>query len=112
MDCLFCKIVDGQIPSEKIYEDEYVYAFYDIDKQAPIHFLVVPKKHITSIDQISEDDKALLADILLSIKNIAKQLNITNGYRIINNVGVDGAQSVGHMHFHVLAGRRLSWPPG
>ena len=111
-DCLFCKIISGEIPSTKLYEDDLIYAFADIDPQAPVHFLVVPKKHIASLDEAQPEDAELLAHILLKIKDIAKEQGITNGYRVALNIGEDGGQAVQHMHFHVLGKRKMSWPPG
>ncbi len=112
MDCLFCKIACGGIPSNKVYEDEKVYAFYDIDPQAPIHFLVIPKEHIQSADCIDENNSFIVAHVFEVVAKIAKELNLENGYRIVTNVGEDGGQSVKHLHFHVLAKRSLAWPPG
>ena len=112
-DCIFCKIVNGEIPSKKIYEDEYVYAFYDINPEAPVHFLVIPKEHIKSVNLIAEENSKVIARIFEVIRNLTKELGISeNGYRIVNNCGVDGGQTVDHMHFHVLGGRELKWPPG
>ena len=112
-DCLFCKIAAGQIPSNKLYEDETLLAFYDIDPQAPVHFLVIPKRHIASAAAFSEEDAALLGHVFAVIAAQCKKLGIAeNGYRVVTNVGRDGGQSVGHLHFHVLAGRSLAWPPG
>lgn len=112
MDCIFCKIAAGQIPSNKLYEDERVLAFYDIDPKAPVHFLVIPKEHIASASDITEQNSAIVAHIFEVIASISKQLDLKNGYRVVTNVGEDGGQSVAHMHFHVLAGRSLAWPPG
>ncbi len=113
MDCLFCKIVAGEIPSTKVYEDEFVYAFNDIAPQAPIHVVIVPKKHIQSANDINEENCALIGKIFSAASKIAKELNIAeNGYRIVNNCGIDGGQTVGHIHFHMLGGRSLAWPPG
>ena len=112
MDCLFCKIVAGQIPSTKIYEDEYVYAFEDIDPKAPFHAIVIPKKHIASANEINNDNSALIAKVFEAIAVIAKEQNLENGYRVVNNCGEDGGQTVGHIHFHLLARRNLAWPPG
>ena len=112
-DCLFCKIAAGDIPSNKLFEDEQLLAFYDIDPQAPVHFLVIPKKHIDSAAVLTEDDAALLGHIYAVIAQLAARLGIAeNGYRVVTNVGADGGQSVKHLHFHVLAGRSLAWPPG
>ena len=112
-DCLFCKIAAGQIPSNKLYEDETLLAFYDIDPQAPVHFLVIPKRHIASAAALTEEDAALLGHVFTVIAAQCKKLGIAeNGYRVVTNVGRDGGQSVGHLHFHVLAGRSLAWPPG
>lgn len=112
MDCLFCKIISGDIPSKKVYEDDKMLCFYDIDPQAPVHFLAIPKKHIDSLDTITKEDAEIVAYILLQIPKLCTQLNITKGYRVVTNCGVDGGQSVEHLHFHVLAKRSLKWPPG
>ena len=112
-DCLFCKIAAGDIPSNKLFEDDQLLAFYDIDPQAPVHFLVIPKKHIDSAAVLTEDDAALLGHIYAVIAQLAARLGIAeNGYRVVTNVGADGGQTVKHLHFHVLAGRSLAWPPG
>ena len=112
-DCLFCKIAAGDIPSNKLFEDDQLLAFYDIDPQAPVHFLVIPKKHIDSAAVLTEDDAALLGHIYAVIAQLAARLGIAeNGYRVVTNVGADGGQSVKHLHFHVMAGRSLAWPPG
>ena len=112
-DCIFCKIINGEIPSKKIYEDEFVYAFYDINPEAPVHFLVIPKEHIKSANLITEENSKIIAHIFEVVGKLAKDLGISeNGYRIVNNCGVDGGQTVDHMHFHVLGGRELKWPPG
>lgn len=112
MDCLFCKIAAGEIPSNKLFEDEDILAFYDIDPQAPVHFLVIPKKHIGSAAELTEQDGALLARIYAVIAKLCADLGCENGYRVVTNVGEDGGQSVKHLHFHVLAKRSLAWPPG
>ena len=111
-DCLFCKIIAGEIPSNKVYEDDEILAFNDVAPQAPVHFLIVPKKHMASLDDTTDEDAALLAHIMLKIKDIAKDLGLENGYRVIINTGEDGMQSVKHLHVHVLGKRRLLWPPG
>lgn len=108
MNCLFCSIVSGDIPSKKVYEDNYCYAFLDINPQAPVHCLVVPKMHISSADEICEDNAAVVAAIFTAIPKIAKILCLDNGYRIISNIGEDGCQSVKHLHFHILGGKKLS----
>ena len=112
MDCLFCRIIAGEIPSKKIYEDKDVLAFYDIDPKAPTHFLVIPKQHITGPDAITEENCAVVGKIYAVIAKLAKELGLDHGYRVVSNCGEDGGQTVGHLHFHVLAGRLLSWPPG
>ena len=111
-DCLFCKIAAGEIPSTKIYEDESVYAFADIDPQAPFHAIVIPKEHIASADEINEQNSHLIAKIFEAIAKIAVKENLADGYRVVNNCGKDGGQTVGHIHFHLLARRNLQWPPG
>ncbi len=111
-DCLFCKIVDGQIPSTEVYQDEWCYAFYDIDPKAPVHFLVIPKEHIDGADAITAENAAVVGHIFQAIATIAKDLGLQDGYRVVTNVGDDGGQTVRHLHYHVLAGRQLAWPPG
>jgi len=108
MDCLFCKIISGDIPSKKIYEDENIYAFADIAPQAPVHILVIPKKHIASVNEISEENAEIVAKIFAKIPVITKSANLVNGYRVISNCGDDACQSVKHLHFHILGGRKLS----
>jgi histidine triad (HIT) family protein len=112
MDCIFCKIVAGTIPSKKLYEDELTYAFADIDPKAPVHALLVPKKHIESLAQTSESDKPLLGHMLVVAAELARTLNLTGGYRVVNNIGPDGGQTVSHLHFHLMGGRAMHWPPG
>ena len=108
MFCLFCKIIDGEIPSKKIYEDEYCYAFYDINPQAPVHALVIPKKHIASADDVTTENSLYVSKIFEAIPKIAKLLELNNGYRIISNCGDDACQSVKHLHFHILGGKALT----
>ena len=113
MECVFCQIAKGEIKSDIIYEDETIIAFNDQNPQAPIHFLVIPKEHIASANEISESNGAVISKIFISIANLAKEQGFAeNGYRIVNNCGKDGGQTVDHIHFHVLAGRSLQWPPG
>lgn len=111
MDCVFCKIVDGDIPSDTIYEDDQIIAFNDLDPQAPIHFLVIPKKHITSLATLDDSDRELISHIMVSIAKFAKDQGL-DSYRVVTNVGEDGGQTVPHLHFHVLGGRSFKWPPG
>ena len=112
MVCLFCKIAAGEIPSKKAYEDEKVFAFYDIDPQAPVHILVIPKEHIQSVSQITPENQEIVGHIFTVIAKLAQELNLEDGYRVVSNVGEQGGQSVPHLHFHLLGGRNLSWPPG
>lgn len=111
-DCLFCKIIDGDIPSDKIYEDDKVIAFKDINPQAPIHFLLVPKEHIKSANEIDESQKELMGHIIYMASKLARENGMDKGYRIVNNCGKDGGQTVDHIHFHVLGKRDMQWPPG
>ena len=106
-NCLFCKIITGEIPSTKVYEDEAVYAFRDINPQAPVHILVVPKQHIASADEIDGSNSACAAKCFEAIAKIAKDEGLKNGYRVINNCGEDGGQTVKHLHFHLLGGVKL-----
>lgn len=112
MDCLFCNIVKGQIPSEKVYEDNDVYAFKDVNPEAPVHILIIPKRHIKSVDELEETDKELVGRIFLVAKKLAKENKLENGYRLVSNIGEEGGQSVKHLHFHLLGGRSFNWPPG
>lgn len=104
MDCIFCEIIKGNIPSDKVYEDEYVTAFKDLNPQAPVHILIVPKKHIACANDLAADDCELVGHVFLAAKEIAKRLGLQNGYRIINNCGKDAGQTVLHLHFHMLGG--------
>ena len=108
MNCLFCAIIRGDIPSAKVYEDECCYAFRDINPQAPVHVLVVPKEHITSANEIDEKNSATVAHIFSVIPKIASELGLGEGYRIVTNIGENGRQSVKHLHFHILGGAPLS----
>ena len=108
MDCIFCAIIKGDIPSNKVYEDDYCFAFMDINPQAPVHCLVVPKNHIPSADAISAGNSLYVAKIFEAIPHIAKKLELGEGYRIVSNIGENGCQSVKHIHFHILGGRKLT----
>ena len=112
-DCIFCKIARGDIPSKKVYEDETVLAFHDIDGKAPVHVLVIPKKHIQNIISFEEEDRALQNHLLDVIKKVAEEMGVSEtGFRVVANTGADGGQTVNHLHFHILGGRSLQWPPG
>ena len=110
-DCLFCKIIKGDIPSNKVYEDELCLAFYDIDPQAPTHFLVIPKAHIGSVSEVNEKNAAVVAHIFKVIAKVTGELGVES-YRVVSNIGEQAGQSVFHLHFHVLGGRDMTWPPG
>lgn len=111
-DCLFCKIIAGSIPSTKIYEDDNVLAFKDIDPQAPFHAVVIPKKHITGADMVSPENSDAIAKVFEAIAVIAKENDLSDGFRVVNNCGQAAGQTVHHIHFHLLARRDLGWPPG
>lgn len=112
MDCIFCKLVNREIPTEIIYEDDYVFAFNDLEPQAPVHILFVPKNHIKSNNDVKDDDH-IITHIFNAIRKVAKEKGFDqDGYRIVNNIGKDGGQSVHHLHFHVMAGRKMEWPAG
>jgi histidine triad (HIT) family protein len=111
-DCLFCRIIRGEIPSKKVYEDDFVYAFEDIDPKAPTHVLIVPKKHIRGVKEATEGDAEIIGRCHIAAANIARERNIENGYRTVANVGPGAGQSVFHLHVHLLGGRPLNWPPG
>ncbi|TJY43431.1 histidine triad nucleotide-binding protein [Cohnella pontilimi] len=109
MDCIFCKIADGTIPSRKVYEDERVVAFHDIQPQAPVHLLVIPKKHIASLDDASSEDAELLGHAMLAAQKVAREAGVaSSGYRVITNIGPDSGQIVFHLHLHVLGGEKLA----
>ena len=113
MDCIFCKIVAGEIPSNKVYEDDKILAFRDLSPEAPQHVLVIPKKHIASLAEAKEDDLELLGYIQIKISEIADILGIKeSGFRVVANTGDEGGQTVHHIHYHVLGGRFMQWPPG
>ena len=113
MSCLFCKIIAGEIPSTKVYEDEDLYAFRDIDPKAPTHILVIPKKHLSSMNDLDEVSAPIVSKAFLILKKLASDEGIDeSGYRVVVNTLKDGGQSVEHLHFHLLGGRSLSWPPG
>ena len=107
MDCIFCKIALGEIPSKKVYEDEKILAFHDINPEAPIHVLVIPKTHIPSMDGVTPENSAYITHIFEKIPEIARMAGAKNGYRLVSNCGPDAAQSVPHLHFHILAGKQL-----
>jgi histidine triad (HIT) family protein len=112
-DCLFCKIAKGEVPCTKVYEDDKVLCFKDIVPGAPVHVLIVPKKHIPSLNEITEEDSELFSHAFMVIKKLAEELGVSeSGYRVVSNCGEDGGQSVPHIHFHLLGGRALQWPPG
>ena len=112
MSCLFCRIIEGTIPSSAVYEDDLCYAFADIHPQAPVHFLVAPREHIVSLADSNQDDRALLGHLLWAAAEIARAKDLPKGYRLVVNTGEDGGQTVDHLHVHLLGGRSLKWPPG
>lgn len=112
LDCLFCKIIDKEIPSDIIYEDDKVIAFKDNKPQAPVHVLIVPKEHIKSAVDLKSEHKELVGHVFMVAKELSKELGLDNGYRVVNNCGEDGGQTIDHIHFHILGGRQLMWPPG
>ena|SRR5579871_5096048 len=112
MDCLFCKIVAGTIPSTAVYQDDKCYSFADIKPQAPVHFLIVPREHISSLAHADSHHTELLGYLLAKAADIARSKGLSNGYRVVINSGEHGGQTVDHLHVHVLGGRHLGWPPG
>ena len=112
MDCLFCKIAAGEIPSTPYYSDDKVYAFADIDPQAPFHAVVIPRRHIASVAEITGENSAAVAEVFEAIARIAAEQGLDKGFRVVSNCGEDGGQTVPHLHFHVLGKRLLAWPPG
>lgn len=111
--CIFCKIAAGEIPSKKVYEDDQVVVIHDIEPQAPVHVLVIPKKHILGVNDLAVEDEAIIGHAYTVIGKLVKELDVADtGYRVVVNSGRDGQQSVPHLHFHILGGRMLAWPPG
>ena len=111
-DCLFCRIASGTIPVKKVFEDEHALAIMDINPQAPVHVLVIPKKHVASLAETGSDDKALLGHLLEVARELAVEQKLGTGYRVVVNTGPNGGQTVDHLHLHVLGGRPMHWPPG
>jgi len=110
MDCIFCKIVKGELPSKKVYEDEHALAFHDINPIAPVHVLVIPKKHILSVLDIKEEEKNLIGHLHLVLQKVAKELGVDqSGFRVVTNTGPHGQQTVFHLHYHLIGGRQLQW---
>jgi histidine triad (HIT) family protein len=109
---IFKKIIDGDIPAKLIYEDDQCLAFHDVAPQAPVHVLVIPRKEIRSINDLENEDAAVMGHLMLVIQRVARDLGLADGYRVVTNCGADGGQSVDHLHFHLLGGRALGWPPG
>jgi histidine triad (HIT) family protein len=112
MSCLFCKIVNGEIPSTPVYQDELAYAFADINPKAPVHVLVAPREHIASVDDAGKENEALIGHLIAVAAGIARAKGLTRGYRVVANVGDDGGQTIDHLHLHLLGGRPMTWPPG
>ncbi len=112
-DCIFCQIVKGTIPSTTLYEHDDCVAFEDLNPQAPVHALVIPKRHIASLSDVQEEDRRLLGSLMIACTHIAQEKGlVNNGYRVVTNIGREAGQTVFHLHFHVLGGRRFQWPPG
>lgn len=112
MSCVFCKIVEGSIPSKPVYQDEIAYVFTDINPQAPVHLLIVPREHIRSLDEVSNEKRDMLGHLLRVAAELAGKKGLGRGYRVVLNTGEDGGQTVDHLHLHLLGGRSLTWPPG
>ncbi len=111
-DCIFCKLANGEIPTDMVYQDDLIAAFRDAEPQAPVHILMVPKQHVASLDDLIDDHKDLMGHMMLKIKEIAKLEGLENGYRAVINCGEDGQQTVKHLHIHILGKRKMTWPPG
>ena len=111
-DCLFCAIVAGEVPADIVRTDAHTVAFRDINPQAPVHLLIIPRKHILSLAEATTEDSALFSHLLWTVAEIAREKNLAAGYRVVINIGANGGQTVDHLHLHLLGGRRMSWPPG
>ncbi len=112
MDCIFCKIISGEIPCSKVHEDDLTLVFKDINPIAPVHLLIIPKEHIASAAELGDEHRVLLGHMFAVISDLAKKLDLSSGFRIVTNCGSHAGQTVDHLHFHLLAGRELAWPPG
>jgi histidine triad (HIT) family protein len=112
MDCIFCKIIEGTIPSKPVYQDEFAFAFIDINPQAPSHLVIVPREHIASLNEANLDKRELLGHLLWVAADVAEKRGLEKGYRVVVNTGEDGGQTVDHLHLHLLGGRSMTWPPG
>jgi histidine triad (HIT) family protein len=111
-NCIFCKIAKKEIPGNIVYEDDLIIAFHDLNPQAPVHVLIIPKEHIASLDEVTTDHKEVMGWLMAKVKDIASELGLENGYRLVSNCGEDGLQTVKHLHFHLLGKRKMQWPPG
>ena len=111
-DCIFCKLANGEIPTDMVYEDEMIAVFRDASPQAPVHMLMVPKIHVASLDDLTAEHAELMGHMMLKIREVAAQEGLENGYRCVINTGVDGQQTVPHLHIHILGKRAMQWPPG
>jgi len=111
-DCIFCMIANKEIPSNIAYEDDKILAFHDLEPQAPVHVLIIPKKHIASLDDVQDEDLELMGYIMTKVKEVAEVVGLDNGYRVVINTGEDGMQTVKHLHVHLLGKRKMTWPPG
>ena len=111
-DCIFCKIAEKEIPSNVVYEDDKILCFHDLEPQAPVHVLIIPKKHIASMDDVKAEDQELMGYIMTKVKVVAEAVGLDNGYRVVINTGEDGMQTVKHLHVHLLGKRKMTWPPG
>lgn len=111
-NCIFCKIARKDIPGNIVYEDDSIIAFHDLVPQAPVHVLIIPKTHIESLDGVTQEHKEIMGTLIIKVGEIAKQLGLENGYRLVSNCGEDGMQTVRHLHFHLLGKRKMLWPPG
>jgi histidine triad (HIT) family protein len=111
-DCIFCKLANGEIPTDMVYEDDRIAVFRDASPQAPVHVLMLPKVHIASLNELSDDDEPLIGYMMMKVKDIAAQEGLDNGYRVVINTGEDGQQTVKHLHLHILGKRKMTWPPG
>ena len=111
-DCIFCMLANHEISTNVVYEDDEMFCFYDAEPQAPVHVLLIPKKHIASLDDLKEEDQEIISHMMLKIKEIAKMLGLEEGYRVVSNNGDLAGQTVKHLHFHILGKRAMKWPPG